>query len=104
MANDHDPDLGGFHDVVLEGKHPEPLADKLSQRQLVYSLAGLVLGLLCVLGGVLLFTLGISGTVSWTARFLAAQSHIVDAAPGVILFVIGLFIVCLTRFRVVMKK
>jgi hypothetical protein len=76
----------------------------LSLYQFVYSLCGLVLGLACVIGGVLLFLNGVAGAASWTARILGAESQISDAAPGAILFVVGLFVVLVTRFTVRVQK
>ena len=73
---------------------------RLSLYQFVYSLCGLVLGLGCVVGGVLLFMHGVSGAASWTAQLLGAESQVNDAAPGAILFVVGLFVVLATRFDV----
>jgi hypothetical protein len=71
--------------------------------QLIYSICGLVFGLCCVLGGIALLIGGVTGATSWTAKFLGAESKISDAAPGVILFIVGLFVVYVTRFDVTAK-
>ena len=76
----------------------------LSLYQFVYSLCGLVLGLACLVGGVLLFLNGVAGAASWTARILGAESRVSDAAPGAILFIVGLFVVLATRFTVRVQK
>jgi hypothetical protein len=76
----------------------------LSLYQFVYSLCGLVLGLACLIGGVLLFLNGVVGAASWTARILGAESRVSDAAPGAILFIVGLFVVLATRFTVRVQK
>jgi hypothetical protein len=76
----------------------------LSLYQFVYSLCGLVFGLACLVGGVLLFLNGVAGSVSWTARILGAESQVSDAAPGAILFVVGLFVVIVTRFTARVQK
>jgi hypothetical protein len=68
--------------------------------QLIYSSAGLVLGLVCIIGGVILFLHGVTGATSWTAKVIGLQSNISDAAPGAVLFIVGLFIVFITRFVV----
>jgi len=67
--------------------------------QLLYSLAGLVLGLACVIGGVVLFLHGATGSTNWTASFIGAKSQISDAGPGAVLFIVGLFVVWVTRFK-----
>jgi hypothetical protein len=46
----------------------------------------------------------VTGVASWTARIIGAESQISDAAPGVILFIVGLFIVWVTRFTVKVAK
>ena len=76
----------------------------LSLYQFVYSLCGLVLGLACLAGGVLLFLNGVAGSASWTARILGVESQVSDAAPGAILFIVGLFVVFVTRFTVRVQK
>ncbi len=68
--------------------------------QIIYSLSGLVLGLACVLGGIVLFLRGVTGSTSWTAKFIGAESQVADAAPGVVLFIVGLFVVFVTRYKV----
>lgn len=65
--------------------------------QFIYSMAGLVMGGLCILAGTLLFLFGVTGTINWSINILGTSSNLVNAAPGAILFVVGLFIVLLTR-------
>jgi len=67
--------------------------------RLIYSVCGLFLGLACVIGGVALFFGGITGATKWTAKILGASSDVSDAAPGAVLFIVGLFIVIATRFK-----
>ena len=77
--------------------HPDHV-ERLSKHQLIYSIAGLILGLVCILGGVALFINGVAGSTSWSAKFFGAESNITDAAPGAILFIVGLFVVFITRY------
>ena len=71
----------------------------LAKFQLIYSIIGLVLGLASILGGIYLFIKGISGSMNWSANILGAESNIVDAAPGAVLFIVGLFFVFITRYK-----
>jgi hypothetical protein len=80
-------------------KHPKQV-ESISKHHLVYSLAGLGLGLACVIGGIVLFLNGIMGSTNWTLRVFGAESTVTDAAPGVILFVTGVVIIFVTRFAV----
>jgi len=76
----------------------------VSGHQLFYSLAGLALGVVCILGGIWLFYAGITGEISWTLSILGAESNLADAAPGGLLFVVGLFVVFVTRYTYKVKK
>ena len=66
--------------------------------QFIYSVISLCLGLCCIIGGMTLFLLGVSGVSSWTVGVFGVKSQLGDAAPGTILFVVGLFYVFITRF------
>ena len=77
---------------------------RLALLQLVYSLAGLVLGLACVIAGTLLFFHGVVGSSSWVGEVIGVQSKLSDAAPGTVLFVVGLAVVFLTRFTVRVRQ
>lgn len=68
--------------------------------QFAYSMAGLVLGLVCVIGGIVLFFHGVDGSSSWTAKLLGLETTVSDTAPGGILFLVGLFVVWITKFDV----
>ena len=61
-------------------------------------IGGLVLGAISMIAGTILFLFGIVGSTSWTAHLLGAESKISDAAPGSVLFVVGLFVVLISRF------
>lgn len=92
-----------MHLMVARG-HSDSTVEKLSKHHLIYSILGLVLGLVCVIGGVVLFLAGVTGKMSWTAKFLGASSQILDAAPGAVLFIVGLFVVFVTRYKVISKR
>ena len=77
---------------------------RLALLQLIYSLAGLVLGLACIVGGILLFFHGVAGSSSWVGEVIGVQSKLSDAAPGTVLFVVGLAVVWLTRFAVRVRQ
>jgi len=77
---------------------------RLAVLQLIYSLAGLVLGLACIAGGILLFFHGVTGSSSWVGEVIGVKSNLSDAAPGTVLFVVGLAVVWLTRFAVRLRQ
>ena len=94
--------------VVALELPPDPKARQLWARlarlQLIYSLAGLVFGLGCIVGGLGLFLHGVAGSTSWVGDFIGVQSRLADAAPGTILFIVGLLVVWLTRFSIRVRQ
>ncbi|AXY01238.1 MULTISPECIES: hypothetical protein [Vibrio] len=71
----------------------------LARYQFLYSVIGLLVGLVCVFGGIYLFIHGVSGSTDWYINVLGAESKIAQAAPGAILFVVGIFLVFITRYK-----
>jgi hypothetical protein len=99
------PSNMNYHLEVTKGfaeLHPDHV-ERLSKHQLIYSVAGLVLGLICILGGIFLFINGVTGFTSWTAKMFGAESKITEAAPGAVLFIVGVFVVLLTRYVMKVK-
>jgi len=84
-------------------KNPEVVTE-LSKHQLLYSMAGLIVGAGCMLGGIVLFLNGVTGSTSWTAKLLGAESQLSDAAPGAVLFIVGVFVVLITKYAFSVKK
>ena len=56
-----------------------------------------------MIGGIILFLYGVAGSTNWTAKILGAESNMTDAAPGAVLFIVGLFIVLITRVSLNIK-
>jgi hypothetical protein len=46
---------------------------------------------------------GVAGHTSWTASLLGLHSNVSDAAPGVVLFIVGLFMIWATKPKVKLK-
>jgi hypothetical protein len=68
-----------------------------------YAALGLILGLATIICGTILGLHGVAGKTSWTASLLGLQSQISDATPGVVLFVVGIFLVWITKPKVDLK-
>ncbi len=77
---------------------------RISVFEFIYSLAGLIVGLICIIGGIVLFLHHVTGSISWAASIMGGESEISDAAPGAILFLVGLFVVFITRFKARAQK
>ena len=70
----------------------------------VYAILGLLLGLSSIIFGSILSLNGVVGSTSWTANFIGAESSINDAAPGVVLFIVGLFMIWVTKPKTHIKN
>jgi hypothetical protein len=64
-----------------------------------FAIVGLALGLVCIVGGIILTLSGAVGHTTWTTSILGFSSKLNDAAPGVLLFVVGIAVIFLTRMR-----
>lgn len=64
-----------------------------------YSVLGLILGLLRIIGGIVLFFQGVEGESGVEGSVLGLTISLKDAAPGVILFFVGLFLVWVTKYK-----
>ncbi|MBW2570098.1 MAG: hypothetical protein JRE47_12235 [Deltaproteobacteria bacterium] len=69
-----------------------------------YAILGLFLGLSSIIFGSILCLNGVVGSTSWTANFIGAESSINDAAPGVVLFIVGLFMIWVTKPKTSIKN
>jgi hypothetical protein len=98
------PDPRDFMHLIVV---PPGVGDKVWERatayQFWYSVLGLVVGIVCVVGGIILFVHGVAGKTSWTASVIGLNSQLTDAAPGSIFGILGLFIIWVTRFKVKVK-
>lgn len=91
---------GGRFEIDVPSRLSERYWGTATKYAFWYSILGLVVGLACVLAGVVFVLHGVGGGTSWTADLLGLKSELSDAAPGVVFGILGLFIIWATRFRV----
>ena len=84
------------------GSHSHQLLNQAVKWEYIYGILGLVLGLTSIIGGIVLGLNGVAGSTSWTAKVLGLESSINDAAPGVVLFIVGVCMVFLTKPKIKM--
>jgi hypothetical protein len=97
------PDRGEFHfwsAGVPRKAFTEAVAKDVVRRHFVYSLAGLGVGFACMVLGLVLLVHGVTGATGWVVQLLGLKSTLSDAAPGVVLAVVGFLVVFVTRFDV----
>lgn len=61
-------------------------------------MSGLLSGIVAVISGSYLFINGVFGKTSFFASVFGNEVYLSDAAPGTVLFVIGLFLIIVTRY------
>lgn len=70
------------------------------RHQFIFSMTGLLSGLGIMGLGATFCYLGVEGKTTWSAHLLGFDSRLVDAAPGVVLIVVGLILIWVTQHRV----
>lgn len=71
--------------------------EKETQYQLIYSLLGLIFGLFCVVGGIIILIDLIIESTGWPVNLVGTRGAL-GAVPGFILLATGISIIWLTRF------
>jgi hypothetical protein len=70
----------------------------------IKALTGLMIGFSCIILGVILSIFGVTGYFSWSFAFGGINSSLTNAAPGVLLMIIGFFIIFITNYKVIIQK
>jgi hypothetical protein len=97
-------------DYILKNVEVPPNATKSSfwtkvvKYEFVYALIGLSIGLICIIGGAFLFLIGISGNLNLKLEIFGMKGNLSNAMPGAVLFLIGLFVIGITKFTVKIKN
>lgn len=86
-----------LHSLEISSKTDPNLQSTLAEKEYAYGKTGLIAGGICILIGAILCFMGVVGTTNWTAKAVGFESNISDAAPGVFLFVVGVFIIFITK-------
>jgi hypothetical protein len=96
-------DLVLISEGLFDKRSGARFADRALLFQFIYSIVGLVLGLASMVIGGLLCLSGVTGHSTWSAKILGSGTELSDAAPGTLLFVVGLFFAIVTRYKVKVK-
>lgn len=91
-------------EVILSPETPVEVQRQAIRGATLYAWTGLVLGGICVILGVLLFVFGITGSTTWVVKVLGLTSEVTDAAPGALLFVVGAFLIFVTRLKIRIRR
>jgi len=87
-----------------KGSSSERLLLQAVRKEYSYGKLGLIFGIFVIIGGVVLGLHGVVGSTSWTASIMGLKSEVNDATPGVVLFIVGLFMILMTKPKVNLKN
>lgn len=62
------------------------------KHEFIIILISLLGGILCLIGGITLAIFGFNGKIDWIVKTDNFRSRLINAAPGIILMLIGLFV------------
>jgi hypothetical protein len=77
---------------------------RVEKHQYNISLIALFLGTIIFIGGLILFFHSLNGRTKWVVSFLGIHSELSDAPPGIVLCIIGLFVIYINRYSININK
>ena len=64
---------------------------------------GLIAGSFFIIIGTVLSVIGVSGVINWNFSFVGLNSSLTNAAPGVVLIVVGFLIIAITNYNITIR-
>lgn len=93
-----------FRSVLLPPDGGGEVGKLAVRQQFYYSIVGMVVGILFLLGGILLLLNGILGSSHFIASVAGGKLDISDAPPGIILAALGVLIIWFTSYTVQLRE
>ncbi len=90
-------------EITVEKGRSDEYWLKTTKYHFLYSIFGFIIGIFCVIAGVILFLHGAISNTSWTTKILSLEIELTDQAPGLAFGILGLLIIFVTRFKVKSK-
>jgi hypothetical protein len=91
-------------EVTVDPNLPESVQNKVVDAEIGNANKGRSTGLLIILIGVLLTLAGVSGVVDLDLSGLGLSAKVAKAAPGIVLILVGLFVIWITSLRIKAPK
>jgi hypothetical protein len=64
---------------------------------------GLLAGSFFIIIGAVLSVIGVSGVINWNFSFVGLNSSLINAAPGVVLIIVGFLIIVITNYNITIR-
>ena len=72
--------------------------------EFIIVLISLIGGIGCLIAGIILTILGVTGSIEWIVEVSGFTSRIMNASPGIILMIIGLILTLKSKMKIRAKK
>lgn len=72
--------------------------------EFIIILISLIGGIGCLIAGVVLTLLGFTGSIEWILEASGFTSRVINASPGIVLMIIGLWLTLKSRLKIKAKK
>lgn len=96
-AADQPPEV---EEVVLSPATPSGIQERAIAVEVFVAKVGVVVGGLAVLGGIVVFVLGLSEAVQWEFTAPGISSKVQTSAAGIVIAIIGVIVIALTRPKI----
>ena len=72
--------------------------------EFIIILISLIGGIGCLIAGIVLTVLGFTGSIEWIVELSGFTSRLINASPGVVLMILGLFLTLKSRLKIKAEK
>ncbi|WP_285815521.1 hypothetical protein [Phocaeicola sartorii] len=72
--------------------------------EFIIILISLIGGIGCLIAGIVLTVLGFTGSIEWIIEVSGFTSRLINASPGIVLMILGLFLTLKSRLKIKAKK
>ena len=72
--------------------------------EFIIVLISLIGGIGCLIAGIILTILGLTGSIEWIVEVSGFTSRIINASPGIVIMIIGLILTLKSRLKIKVRK
>lgn len=72
--------------------------------EFIIVLISLIGGIGCLIVGIILTILGVTGSIEWIVEVSGFTSRIINASPGIVIMIIGLILTLKSRLKIKVRK
>lgn len=72
--------------------------------EFIIVLISLISGIGCLIAGIILTILGVTGSIEWIVEVSGFTSRIINASPGIVIMIIGLILTLKSRLKIKVRK